>query len=99
MLQQGLPQDNNLYLVIEGHDSVEDIGDGGGQQRMDGGVMSVAMVVNNRGGGGIINPLLIWFYDKILISTYFYSVPLQETTQPASNLLATCYLATPKCSS
>ncbi len=27
-LQQGLPQDNDLYLVIEGHDAEED-GDGG----------------------------------------------------------------------
>ncbi len=27
-------------------------------------------------GGGIINPLLLWFNDKILIPTYIYSDPV-----------------------
>jgi hypothetical protein len=39
--------------------------------------------------------LLIRSKDEILIPTYFYSVPVSEITQPASNLLATppasCY--------
>jgi hypothetical protein len=43
-----------------------------------------------RGGG-----LLILSNDEILIPAYFCSVPVEEITQPASNLLATplvsCY--------
>jgi hypothetical protein len=35
-LQQGLPRDNDLYLVIGGHD-VEEDGDSGGRRRKDGG--------------------------------------------------------------
>ena len=37
-------------------------------------------------GGLIINPLLLWFNDKILIPTYFYSIPCRKS----HNLLATC---------
>ncbi len=40
--------------------------------------------------GGVINSILIWFNDEILIPTYFYSVPVYEIKQVPSNLLATC---------
>jgi hypothetical protein len=78
--------------------------DGGGRGEVGQRRMTTEMVVDGSrwwrdgggdggerwGGGGNINPLLIWFNDKILIPTYFYSVPVQEITQPACNLLATC---------
>jgi hypothetical protein len=52
----------------------------GGQWRQrqtvaESGAMAATMAMNNR-GGGIINPLLLWFYDKILIPAYFYGVPV-----------------------
>jgi hypothetical protein len=55
-LQRGLPQDDNLYLVIGGHDAEED-GDGSGWRWSTAAATVAAMVVNH-GGGGINNPNL-----------------------------------------
>jgi hypothetical protein len=44
LLQQGLPREDDLYLVIRGHDLADDNGNGGGGQRREGGGLSFMTV-------------------------------------------------------